>query len=160
MLPDWFKFVSTIAWLKTSVNLSDGEETTGARVEIRWNTRHGPPRGREKERRERESVVGPGSGAQSIDSELYPEIDARQGHGHFLRQPRRAAVENRGCEKSWSTGTCSVHFMRFEEAWIWEHTMLVKLCSKVKIQYSFCLPSGPWRRRLTRVLDAGWGPLM
>jgi hypothetical protein len=52
VLPDWLEFVSTIAWLKTSANLSNGEETTRRRAEIRWKTRHSLPMGRRGGKRE------------------------------------------------------------------------------------------------------------
>jgi hypothetical protein len=53
VFPDWLRLrlVTTIAWRRTSVNLSNGEESIGERVEIRWDIGHGPPmrtRGRQK----------------------------------------------------------------------------------------------------------------
>jgi hypothetical protein len=44
--PDWLTFASTMVWLKTSENLSNGEEKTRERAEISWTTRHGLPMGR------------------------------------------------------------------------------------------------------------------
>jgi hypothetical protein len=87
VLPDWLNFVSTIVWLKTSELLSNGEETARERARVRWRTRTVCGWGGE-ENKEIEGVE-PGSCAQSIDSELYPENDGHKGHGQPFETAKR-----------------------------------------------------------------------
>jgi hypothetical protein len=76
VLPEWFKFVSTIVWLKTSVNLASSRETMRGRKHIRWQKCPGLPMWRREEGALDQVYV-----LESIDSEceLDPE-DGPRGH--------------------------------------------------------------------------------
>ena len=75
-----------------------------------------PPQSADGEERGKERV-GPGSCAQSIDSELYPE---KRWHprvtADLLRQPRLAAVRNRAGRSHCRRAHAGMLFMRSTDA--------------------------------------------
>jgi hypothetical protein len=111
------------------LTVSNGEESIGERVEIRWDIGHGPPmrtRGRQKALDQARQVHARN---QYIDSERYPANDGHQGRGQlFDTQPRLAAVENRAGRSHGRAARASMQpFLRSKIL------LILKICHALKV---------------------------